>query len=61
MKFQNLFMSIVVALLASVTVTGMVLTEQYPQAAQAEVVGFDALAHGQFGSVDGEDSGAQAQ
>ena len=52
MRFQNVIMSIVMVLVASLTLTGIVHTDQYVQAAHAEVVGFDALAHDLFASAD---------
>jgi hypothetical protein len=60
MRYQNVIMSVVMALLASVTVTGMVYTERYGQAAHAEVVGFDALAHDLFASAD-DSTGSRAE
>ncbi|MCE3604245.1 hypothetical protein LXA47_11585 [Massilia sp. P8910] len=37
--------------MAMLTLTGTALTDQFPQAASAESVGFDALAHDLFGST----------
>jgi hypothetical protein len=59
MKYQNAIMSIVMVALASATLTGMVMSDQYAHVAHAEVVGFDALAHDLFASAG--DSGKQAE
>lgn len=49
MKIQHCVMTVVaMALLTLATVTGTLLTEHYPQAAEAHSVGFDALAHSLF-------------
>ncbi|MES2151863.1 MAG: hypothetical protein V4508_18945 [Pseudomonadota bacterium] len=48
MRYQNGFISIVTLVLALITVTGIAYTDQFPQAARAESVGFDALAHNLF-------------
>ncbi|WP_157778666.1 hypothetical protein [Massilia violaceinigra] len=37
--------------MAMLTLTGTALTDQFPQAASAESVGFDALAHDLFGGA----------
>lgn len=49
MKIQHCVMTMVaMVLLAMLTISGTLLSEQYPQAAQAHSVGFDALAHSLF-------------
>jgi hypothetical protein len=57
MRFQNVIMSVVMVVVASVTLTGIAHSDQYVQAAQAEVVGFDALAHALFASADDSKEG----
>lgn len=52
MRYQNGIMPLIALALAMLTVTGIAYTEQYPQAAHAESVGFDALAHDLFASDD---------
>ncbi len=51
MKIQHGLITVVAVLMAMLTLTGTVLTEQYPQAAEAHAVGFDALAHSLFDCV----------
>jgi hypothetical protein len=53
MRYQNGIMPVIALILAMITVTGIAYTEQFPQAAQAESVGFDALAHSLFAADDG--------
>ena len=49
MKIQHCIITMIAAvLLAMLTITGTFLTENYPQAAEAHSVGFDALAHSLF-------------
>ena len=48
MRYQNGFVAVVALVLSLITLTGMVYTDEFPQAAQAESVGFDALAHNLF-------------
>ena len=48
MRYQNVFVAVVALVLSLITLTGMVYTDEFPQAAQAESVGFDALAHDLF-------------
>jgi hypothetical protein len=55
MRYQNGIMPVVALVLAMITVTGIAYTEQFPQAAHAEAVGFDALAHALFASDDSAD------
>lgn len=52
MRYQNGIMPVIALILAMITVTGIAYTEQFPQAAQAESVGFDALAHDLFAADD---------
>ena len=49
MRCQNGFIAAVALVLSLVTLTGAVCSGQFLQAAQAESVGFDALAHDLFG------------
>lgn len=51
MRYQSGIIGIVGLLLATVMTAGAVVSEQFSQASQAEVVGFDALAHDLFGAV----------
>jgi hypothetical protein len=44
-------MTVVTLVLAMITVTGIAYTDEFPQAARAEAIGFEALAHDLF---DGE-------
>jgi hypothetical protein len=46
--------------LALVGGTGMVWTDQYPAAEQAEVAGFDALAHGVFSGLKADPGQCQS-
>lgn len=48
MRIHNTVVVIVGCVLALLLVSGTALTEQYPQAARAQSVGFDALAHDLF-------------
>lgn len=50
MRYQKAIMMIVTLAMAMLTLTGTALTHQFPQAASAESVGFDALAHDLFGT-----------
>ncbi len=45
MRYQNGIIGIVGLVLATVMAAGAVVSEQFPQASQAQAVGFDALAH----------------
>lgn len=56
MRYQNGIMPLIALILAMITVTGIAYTEQFPQAAHAEQVGFDALAHNLFASDDAAQS-----
>jgi hypothetical protein len=56
MRIRDTFISVVTLVLAVITVTGMAYTEQFPQAATAESVGFDALAHQVFSAAAEDDS-----
>jgi hypothetical protein len=62
MRYQNGFMAVVTLVLALITVTGMVYTDEFPQAARAESAGFDALAHDLFDGalLAAEDAPAEA-
>lgn len=51
MRYQNGFVAVVALVLSLITLTGMAYTDEFPQAARAESVGFDALAHNLFGGV----------
>ena len=48
MKYQTAIVSAVMMVLGAITLTGMAYSDQFPQATQAESVGFDALAHNLF-------------
>ena len=48
MRIHNTVIVLVTAVFALLLVSGTALTEQYPQAARAQSVGFDALAHNLF-------------
>jgi hypothetical protein len=48
MRYQNVTVFIVTLALAAITLTGTAYTSEFPQAAQAEAAGFDALAHDLF-------------
>ena len=48
MRIHNTVMVLVTVVIALLLVSGTALTEQYPQAARAQSVGFDALAHNLF-------------
>ncbi|NHZ33567.1 MULTISPECIES: hypothetical protein [Massilia] len=50
MRYQKAIMMIVTLAMAMLTLTGTALSDQFPQAASAESVGFDALAHDLFGT-----------
>ena len=58
MRFRDTLISVVTLVLGLITVTGMAYTDQFPQAATAESVGFEALAHQVFSTSD-EDSASQ--
>ena len=51
MRYQNGIVTIVALALAALTLVGSVYADQFPQATQAESVGFDALAHDLFGGL----------
>ncbi|MDM5180176.1 hypothetical protein F2P44_20840 [Massilia sp. CCM 8695] len=51
MRYQKAIMLVATLAMAMLTLTGTALTDQFPQAASAESVGFDALAHDLFGST----------
>lgn len=55
MRFQTVIVIIVTLVLAAVTAVGTVYTDQFPQASQAQSVGFDALAHDLFDDLFGSD------
>jgi cytochrome b subunit of formate dehydrogenase len=64
MRYQKAIMMIVTIAMAMLTLTGTALTDQFPQAASAESVGFDALAHDLFGAATlacADDDLAEAQ
>ncbi len=48
MRIHNTVVVVVAFVLALLLVSGTALTEHYPQAARAQSVGFDALAHDLF-------------
>ncbi len=56
MRIRDTFVSIVTLVLALITVTGMAYTDQFPQAATAQSVGFDALAHQVFSTAADDDA-----
>ncbi len=56
MRIRDSFISVVTLVLAVITVTGMAYSDQFPQAATAESVGFDALAHQVFSVGDDDQS-----
>lgn len=51
MRYKNQMVNVVAIVLGVVTFAGMSYTEHFPQAARAESVGFDALAHDLFSGV----------
>lgn len=55
MRFQTVIVIIVTLTMAAVTAVGTVYTDQFPQASQAQSVGFDALAHDLFDDLFGSD------
>ena len=59
MRYQNGIMAIVTLVLAMITVTGIAYTDEFPQAARAETIGFDALAHDLFDGDSVADAGNQ--
>jgi hypothetical protein len=48
MRNKDAIFTAIALVLSMVTLTGMAYTEQFQQAARAESVGFDALAHDLF-------------
>jgi hypothetical protein len=48
MRNKDAIFTAIALVLSLMTLTGMAYTEQFQQAARAESVGFDALAHGLF-------------
>ncbi|RSZ60650.1 hypothetical protein HF313_18900 [Massilia atriviolacea] len=63
MRYQKAIMMIVTIAMAMLTLTGTALSDRFPQAASAESIGFDALAHDLFGTAlvaDGEEELAEA-
>ncbi len=59
MRIRDTFVSVVTLVLAVITVTGMAYTDQFPQAATAESVGFDALAHQVFSVASADEPETQ--
>ena len=59
MRFQTVIVIIVTLTMAAVTAVGTVYTDQFPQASQAQSVGFDALAHDLFDDLFGSDEGGK--
>jgi hypothetical protein len=59
MRFQTVIVIIVTLTMAAVTAVGSVYTDQFPQASQAQSVGFDALAHDLFDDLFGSDEGGK--
>jgi len=57
MRYQKAMLAIVTLAMAVITMTGTAYTEHFPQAAHAESIGFDALAHDLFGSGDNDAAG----
>ena len=57
MRLQKIIWILVTMAMALITVTGTAYTDRFPQAAQAESIGFDALAHDLFSSD--EEAGPQ--
>ena len=61
MRYQNVIVVLVSLAFAAVATLGTVYSEQFPHAASAESVGFDALAHdlldGLFGAAPGSEPG----
>jgi hypothetical protein len=51
MRYQKAILAIVTLGMAVITMTGTAYTDHFPQATQAESIGFDALAHDLFGST----------
>jgi cytochrome b subunit of formate dehydrogenase len=64
MRYQKAIMMVASIAMAMLTLTGTALTDQFPQAASAQSVGFDALAHDLFDSAliaSADDEVAEAQ
>ncbi|MES3020922.1 MAG: hypothetical protein V4857_04980 [Pseudomonadota bacterium] len=51
MRIKIEMVTVVAFLLGAITLAGVGVTDKFPQAARAESVGFDALAHAVFGGV----------
>jgi hypothetical protein len=51
MRYQNGLVTLATVLLSMVLLTAFAYIDQFPQAARAESVGFDALAHDLFGGA----------
>jgi hypothetical protein len=54
MKVHHGLVAVIGLVLATVLLSGTFLSEQYPLAAQAHSVGFDALAHSLFDGAVGK-------
>jgi hypothetical protein len=62
MRYQKAILAVVTLAMAVITMTGTAYTDHFPQAAQAESIGFDALAHDLFGfASQSEDDEAVAE
>ena len=61
MRYQNVIVVLVSLAFAAVATLGTVYSDQFPHAASAESVGFDALAHdlldGLFGAAPAQEPG----
>ncbi|PWF39969.1 hypothetical protein C7C56_026415 [Massilia glaciei] len=51
MRIKIEMVTVVAILLGAITLAGVGVTDKFPQAARAESVGFDALAHAVFGGA----------
>ena len=51
MRYQKAILAVVTLAMAVITMTGTAYTDHFPQATQAESIGFDALAHDLFGGA----------
>ena len=61
MCHQNGIVAIATVLLGALLLTGTLFAGHYPQAARAEAVGFDALAHDLFAAAPAGEQGKDQQ
>jgi hypothetical protein len=57
MRYQNGIVAVATVLLGALMLTGTLFTGHFPQAARAEAVGFDALAHDLFAAAPASEQG----